>query len=139
MESIQRRLGYRFVLREGKFPSAIKQNDSLKISLTIDNIGYASPFNARPVQLVLRNTANSSTHTLTFDTMIQRWFPGTIKLDQSFNVKDIAEGDYELLLNFPDQHDSIKDRVEYSIRLANENMWEVTTGYNKLNHTISIQ
>jgi hypothetical protein len=138
MENIKKNLGYRFVLQQATFPSVVKRSDSLKISLQIENKGYASPFNARPVELILRS-ANGSSHSFTFNTAIQKWFPGTIQINQSFSIADVVAGDYELLLNLPDQHASINKRVEYAIRFANENTWEETSGYNKLNYTVRIQ
>jgi hypothetical protein len=43
-----------------------------------------------------------------------------------------------MLLSLPDAYASIKDRPEFSIRLANDNVWEATTGYNKLNHLLKV-
>jgi hypothetical protein len=51
---------------------------------------------------------------------------------------DFPAGDYEMLLNLPDAYASIAPRPEYSIRLANNDVWEAATGYNKLNHTIKV-
>ena len=52
----------------------------------------------------------------------------------------MPDGDYELLLHILDSsnNNAIANRPEYSIRMANMNTWESTTGYNKLNHTIAI-
>lgn len=43
-------------------------------------------------------------------------------------------GSYELLLPLPDAYESLSGRPEYSIRLANEEMWEESSGYNRLHH-----
>ena len=41
-------------------------------------------------------------------------------------------GEYKVYLNLPDPYASLHNDPRYSIRLANENMWEESTGYNYL-------
>jgi hypothetical protein len=50
----------------------------------------------------------------------------------------IPQGVYAVYLNLPDPATSIRDRPEYSIRLANKDVWEEATGYNSLLHTVNI-
>jgi hypothetical protein len=139
IESIKRNLGYRFVLRTATYPSVVKKGESLTVKIALENVGYASPFKAHPVELKLRNVEDGSIYTFTFDTDIRKWFPGNINLEESFVIPDVNAGAYELLLNIPDAHSTISERPEYSIRIANENVWEDATGFNKLNHTITIK
>ena len=47
-------------------------------------------------------------------------------------------GKYDLLLYLPDAAASIGSRPEYAIRLANDQVWEPATGYNKLLATLTI-
>ena len=47
-------------------------------------------------------------------------------------------GDYKLYLNLPDPKPNLRNNPRYSIRLANENCWDETTGYNYLT-TITIE
>jgi hypothetical protein len=138
IDNIRKKLGYRLELKNGVYTSAVNSDKMLDVKITLENTGYASPFMQRPVQLILRNTSTSEKITLAFDTDIQRWFSGEHILEQSFQLNDVPAGDYELLLNMPDQHASIATRPEYSIRLANEDVWEELTGYNKLNHTVTV-
>jgi hypothetical protein len=51
----------------------------------------------------------------------------------------MTKGKYDLLLYMPDKYSSIANRTEYAIRLANNDVWEEATGYNKLNATITIE
>jgi hypothetical protein len=51
---------------------------------------------------------------------------------------DIVPGSYKLYLHLPDIYETIANRPEYAIRFANNNMWDSTTGYNDLNHTVVI-
>ena len=41
-------------------------------------------------------------------------------------------GEYNVYLNLPDPYASLHDNPDFSIRLANLNVWEETTGYNLL-------
>jgi hypothetical protein len=139
MESIQKNLGYRFVLKEGTFPSLVSTTESLTVKLTLENVGYASPVKARPVEFKMRNLADGTIYTFTIDTDIRKWYSGEISLEQSFEMTDVVPGNYELLLNLPDQHSSISTRFEYAIRLANNAVWEEETGYNLLQHEVEVK
>jgi Domain of unknown function (DUF4832)/Domain of unknown function (DUF4874) len=140
MLKIKTRLGYRFVLKNATFPKSAIAGQPINVVINLDNIGYASPYNPRPVELLLRSTVSGFVRKFTFATDIRRWFSGTIKLDGSFTLPaDISPGDYEVLLNMPDKYPSINTRAEYSIRVANKDLWEDATGYNKLLYTLTVK
>lgn len=139
MENIKKKLGYRLVLKSGTYPESVGSERLLQVAIDLENIGYASPYMNRDVVLVLRNKTSGDVLTYPFDTSIQRWFTGAIKLDETFDVSGAPAGTYELLLHLPDQHASISERPEYAIRLANTGVWEETTGYNKLNHDVDLK
>jgi hypothetical protein len=138
MESIKRNLGYRFVLKDATFDH-VTESKSLKATINLDNVGYASPFNFRPVQFVLGDTINNIFHTFEIETDTRHWLSGAVKIEQTFDLTNIAAGNYTLFLSIPDQHEELKDRHEYAIRLANENIWYEEKGLNKLQHTISVK
>jgi len=50
-----------------------------------------------------------------------------------------GKGNYSVLLNLSDPMPSLSSRPEYSIRLANNNAWQASTGFNKLNHVAQVQ
>jgi len=140
MKSIKQKLGYRLILRNATFPRKIKTKKPFKILLQIENVGYASPFNPRPVQLILRNKQTQQIITLDFKTWIQKWFTGSITLQQQFVLPGAGtKGEYELLLNLPDGYISLQNNPAYSIRLANKDVWEAVTGLNRLNHVLIIE
>ena len=117
-----------------------KKGATIKVSINLDNVGYASPFNPRPMQLVLRNSSTGAVKTFSFTTDIRKWFSGSIALEQEFSLPaDITAGEYDLLLNLPDKYTSISSRFEYAIRLANADVWEEVTGYNKLNYKLVVE
>lgn len=140
MNSIKIKLGYRFVLKDATFPNKAKAGNVMKVTINLDNNGYASPYNTRPVQLLLRNKTNGDIKKFDFTTDIRKWFTGAVKLEQTFTLPaDIAQGTYDVLLNMPDKYAAISNRPEYSIRLGNQNVWEETTGYNKLNFVLTVE
>jgi Domain of unknown function (DUF4832)/Domain of unknown function (DUF4874) len=140
MLKIKTRLGYRFVLKNATFPKKATAGQPINVVINLDNTGYASPYNARPVELLLRSAVSGFVRRFTFATDIRRWFSGTIKLYETFTLPaDISPGEYEVLLNMPDKYPSINTRPEYAIRVANKDVWEDATGYNNLGYTLTIQ
>lgn len=139
MASIQRRLGYRFVLRNATVPTALKAGQLLPIDLSMDNVGYAAPYNPGSVQLVLRNVKTGSVHAFPVTSDLRRLLPGTHRLRSAIKLDTVEPGRYELLLNLPDGYASLATNPAYSKRLANEGIWEEKTGYNKLNHVLIIR
>lgn len=139
MENIKRSLGYRFVLKKGKFPSVVKAGRDMDISIRILNKGYASPYNPRHVVLVLRNLQSRKEFFFECKTDIRRWYTGEIFFKESVKIPTgIVAGRYELLLSLPDSYLTLSKRPEYAIRFANENIWEENTGYNRLNHIVTV-
>jgi hypothetical protein len=51
---------------------------------------------------------------------------------------DLEPGPYEVLLNLYNPELGLARRPEYSIRLANANVWEAATGYNNLRADVSV-
>ncbi len=138
--TIQNKLGYRFELVSGTFPTAAKVGAQVSIKFNIMNSGYASTYNKRTVYLVLRNASTNKEYSLALATDPRRWTSGvqqTISEIVTF-PSTISSGTYKLFLNLPDASPSISTRPEYSIRLANEAVWESNTGYNNLLHSINI-
>ncbi|HOZ76623.1 MAG TPA: DUF4832 domain-containing protein [Ferruginibacter sp.] len=140
MKNIKRKLGYRLLLRSTVLPKKITAGKKFTITLRLENTGYASPFNPRPVQLILRNKKTRQVIALNFNTSVQKWFTGKIYLQQPFILPAAtAKGEYELLISMPDGYKSLQSNPAYSIRLANEDVWEETTGYNYLLHNLHVQ
>lgn len=140
MDEIKQKMGYRFVLRNATIPVKAGKTGIISLMLNIDNVGYASPFNARPVQLILKNKSTGKVTAIAFNTDIRKWYTGSIKLEDKLTLPaGMDAGTYDVLLNMPDAAASISTRPEYSIQLANKGLWDAATGYNKLNATIELQ
>jgi hypothetical protein len=50
----------------------------------------------------------------------------------------MPNGTYKLALWLPDQATNLRSRPEYSVRFADQNMWDATAGYNVLSNAITI-
>ncbi len=138
IEDIKKNLGYRLTLGKGEFPEKAIAGKDFKISLSITNSGYSAPMNERNVFLVLQHQNTGSIIKLPFETDVRTW-QDEVSLSHTFRLPADAKGDYKLQIHFADVHEKLKDRPEYSIRLANKDMWQENTGYNDLNYTLSVE
>jgi hypothetical protein len=143
-DEIARRLGYRFVLLNGDFPLEAQAGAPIRLSLTLRNIGFASPYNPRGFEIVLRALADGTEQRLPLDDLPdpRRWLPddGEIALSLTGLIPpEMPSGDYAVLLRLPDPHPALYGLPEYSIRLANADMWEAHSGSNALGAVIRIR
>lgn len=141
MDEIKKNLGYRFVLRNAIYPSTNAiAGKQFSFVINLENIGYASPYNARPAKIILRNIQSSEIFSFDINTDVRKWYSGKIPLNIKIVLPaDMPESDYEVLLFLPDGFSSIASRPEYAVRFANENIWDEKTGYNKLGIKIHVQ
>ncbi len=142
IEEIKKRLGYRLELINGEYPSVGKPGQDVQIKIDLKNVGFAAPFNQRAVRLVLRNVATNALWNFDLAVDPRTWLPGNQihSIVQTISLPaNIPPGDYDLLLHLADPYPALTNRPEYAIRLANENLWEATTGFNRLLQQISIQ
>jgi hypothetical protein len=137
-DNIAKRLGYRFFLTQATLPRAVNPGNTLSVSMTMTNEGFARPYNPRGLELVLRNRSTNQVTRLAVNPGqdVRSFLPDpaqteTLTLNAALPA-GLATGNYDLFLNLPDSSASLKDRADYSVRLANSNMWESSTGYNRL-------
>ncbi len=147
-DTIAQKLGYRFELVRSKLPTAAQTGASFKGSIVIRNVGWAAPYNPRGLELVLRNKSTKKWYRLNLLKEHQKsydprfWLPeeGEINVDVATTLPgNLEPGSYELLLNLPDPAPSLSTRPEYSIRLANEGVWEPQSGLNALGVTLEVK
>ena len=141
--ALSRKLGYRYRLAEATAPPSVNAGQSFALTLKIANDGYARPVNPRAVALILRGA--DAIYTLPFNPEEDErlWLPGGLKqktlVMNNLLPSSLPAGTYQVLLNLPDPYPSLADNPDYSIRLANQNMWESSTGYNNLNITLQVK
>ncbi|HXB91082.1 MAG TPA: DUF4832 domain-containing protein [Puia sp.] len=139
MSSIRKRMGYRFRLEEANFPASATAGRSFTFKIRVRNEGYASPYNSRTAWLVLRERQSGREFTVPCRADVRRWFSGEVDFSETVPLPAvIPPGQYDLFLNLPDPYPSIAKTPEYSIRLANEDVWEKATGYNNLHYQLTI-
>ena len=141
LEEIKRRLGYRLELVQGTYASQVERGDDVAVHVELKNVGWAAPFNPRPVELLLRHTTSGTIHRSSLPDDPRFWLAdeaATYSLDYAIPTAGIPPGEYELLLNLPAPEPALYGRPEYSIRLANNNVWEASSGYNSLLHTVTV-
>jgi hypothetical protein len=144
LEDIKKRLGYRFVLNDSQLPEMAKPGESLTFKLSIKNEGFGGLFNPRGLAVVLRNQSDGSTTriTLTDGSSVPQnkaldprfWAAGkTTTVETNLAIpNDLKPGQYDMLLHLYDPAPTLTNRAAYAIRLANANVWEASTGLNKL-------
>jgi len=110
----------------------------LHLVLKLNNSGFGSLFNPRGVELILDSGTDIYVADVNADP--RRWEAGDNQtLDKYFRIPaDIPEGYYSVRLNLPDPANSLHDNPLYSIRLANDSVWDETTGYNTLRDDLHI-
>ncbi len=140
LEDIKQRLGYRLRLSNSIIPETVKAGGTLSMKLEIINDGWASLYNSRKVEIILRKQATREEYVLTTNQDPRWWIPNNINvaLIEGSLPADIIAGTYDLLLSLPDPTPKLYDKPEYSVRLANKNLWEASTGYNSLLKSIVV-
>ncbi|WP_280151152.1 DUF4832 domain-containing protein [Piscinibacter sp. XHJ-5] len=129
---ILRTLGYRIILPKASFTRSVRRGGTLQFTADVKNVGVAPLINPRPVYLVLHNQLNTYKIQLKVDP--RRWIPGVTHLSMSVPVPSFAvPGRYTVSLWLPDASAELRDRPEYAVRLAHEDMlWDAVRGFNTL-------
>lgn len=135
MDEIKRRLGYRFVLDKAFPTQEPKAGELYSVVMTLRNVGFASLHNPRAVELVLVNKNNPEEKYVYPQTNLDPrfWEAGdTITTTIYGRLDEAMAGDYKVYLNLPDPYPTIHDNPLFSVRFANEDIWDEKTGYNYL-------
>jgi hypothetical protein len=138
LEEIQKKLGYRFVLLNGEFTDSSKPGGLISIKVKLTNIGFASLYNPRNIELVLKNDKEQYILKLKDDPRF--WQSGdTVTLNVTAGLpEDITTGNFSLYMNMPDVSAFLHDNPLFSIRMANKDVWEPLTGYNNLKASVNV-
>ena len=139
MPDIRRKLGHRLSLNKATLPSSLSPGNGFNFSFEIKNEGFAAMYNPRPVYVVIKNSNNR--HEILLDNVDPRkWESGqTYTINKTITIpSNMPAGTYDIALWFPDPYESIKQRAEYAVQLANTNVWEASTGLNILANNLQI-
>ena len=138
LDEMRRRIGYRLYVSDVATSKNPKAGEDLKIILTIENEGFASPKNPRDINVIIVNKADPEDATVIEpDSDPRFWGPETAhKVEISFKPENA--GDYAIYLYMPDPKPTLKDDSRFAIRLANKDCWDETTGYNYIS-TVTVE
>lgn len=137
---LNRRLGYRYQLEKGTYDEIAVQGGQMSINITLKNVGFAPLYNKRVAYIALKN--GNRIDTIPLESNPCKWKPNgaTTNINEKITIPtNIPAGVYQLYLYLPDYSDSLNNRSEYAIRFANKNVWEASTGMNKLNASVEIK
>lgn len=132
-EEVERRLGYRLALEEVSHTADVSAGNDFRIVLKIRNTGFAAPVNPRSVEFILQDGNGRKTVYELSDVDMRYWFAGeTMIIDRVIQLPPDASGECTLYLNLPDPEETLHDNPLFSIRLANDGIWNKEKGYNKI-------
>lgn len=140
MRVVAEKLGYRFRLLDAELTAIAGVGGKVMIRFRIVNEGWASPFNARGVELILHHAQSGELFSAILPVDPRRWLSG----DTALVIAEVGvpatlrEGTYSLKLNLFDPAPTLRARPEYALRLANANTWEAATGFNRLLDSVRI-
>lgn len=128
-QEINDRLGYRLSILESTVNTTVKPGGIINLQFKLKNEGFAPPVNPRPVYLVLDGPTR---YELLLPIESRLWLPSA-DLTYDLQIRIPAQtpnGKYHLALWFPDPSDTLKNDSKYSIRLANQDLWDFNNSYN---------
>ena len=91
--------------------------------------------------MLFRSTETQEQYKVKLDVEPRLWKPlveNAIETEVGI-PQDMPLGEYKLYLNLPDPEETLYANPDYSIRIANTDMWEESTGYNYLGINIQVQ
>ncbi len=137
-DEMSMRFGYRFSFVRATLPEEVRPEDLCDISFEVKNSGFGAPFNERLLEVVLRHVETGEEYFMGLGDDPRRWQPGETATVEASGLlpSDVRPGEYDVFVNLPDPE--LYGRPEYSIRFANEGVWEEFSGYNALGLTVKV-
>jgi hypothetical protein len=126
MDEVKARLGYRLVMKDVFYSENPEAGKDFTVYMRFCNRGFAAPANPRNANFMFKG-ADGSISTFPVRSDPRTWQPGWHVTQTTFTLPS-AKGTLYLSLEDP----LLPDRPEYSIALANENIFDSKTGLNKL-------
>ncbi len=121
------------MLEKGFFTKAPKSGEAFRVVLKIRNDGFAPAMNPRDAELILTDASGKEVGKWPLESDPRFWMPeAPTTVDQNVTLPAGLSGELTLWLNLPDPCANLHGNPYYSIRMANEDIWDGNTGYNKL-------
>jgi len=120
-------------------PNEVSTGGDLLPEIKITNKGYAPLYNYKTTSLVLKNKSTGEFYQFDLPIDMRTCKPnGLLTINNSIKLTGVPKGDYNLYLKLADKSETLKNRIEYSVRLANTNVWDEQTGLNDLLHQLKV-
>jgi hypothetical protein len=141
-DEIEARLGYRYELRQVTSPERLVPGMSLAMEIEIANRGFGKLYNPRPLQVVLVPTAGGAPVVVDAIVDARTVLPlggetTTVPVDAAL-PSGTPPGSYFVYLKLPDAAAQLRNDPRYSIRLANQGVWDSSLGANDLNLWVTV-
>lgn len=142
LDQIERRLGYRLRLLSARFPDALMPGQTAPIELAIINDGFAPPYNERPVFIRLLSGPEIVAELPLAGADPRLWNGGETHLvsaDLTIPEELSIHDSLTLALWMPDAGLRLRSDARYSVRFANEGIWNPEAGHNLLVEDLPVQ
>jgi hypothetical protein len=139
-DEFQKYLGHRLALVKSGIATTAKLNGNLKVSVVLNNKGYAPLYMRKKTALVLKNKTTGVLYTILLAVDLREAKPSVdFSIDETINLSNVPAGQYDTYLRIADNAASLENRIEYAIQLANTGVWVTENGgMNSLKHTLTI-
>lgn len=125
LTAFDRKIGYRFVLRQALLPIEVKAGARMSVEMFTDNVGVAPIY--RPYKLALRFKQGKTAHVVRFEQDLRTWLPGHNWFSEELTVPQALErGDTKVALGIVDETN--QPRVWFAIDEKLDEGWHPLTG-----------
>jgi hypothetical protein len=132
-------LGYRFVLKRVGFNKLITQGGRLYFDMEVENTGFGNLMKEKKFEIVLSNGSKTVRAVIDDDARFWDDDDGILKKRYVFSIPATMQtGEWTVSLSLSSAFSTLSDNPLYSVRFANEDVWDAETGLNKIG-TISIE
>jgi len=120
-DEVKRLMGYRLELVSAVHPASATAGQALTVGFTVRNVGWARPYKARRVALLLRHRGSGQLVTLATSIDPRGWTAGG-RFDHEVSVTLPAgtpAGDHDVYIALPDGADLLAGDARFAVRPAN--------------------
>jgi hypothetical protein len=139
MPDIRKLLGYRIKMSSALLQDSVRPGALFSGTVSLTNIGWGKIYNYYGCELVFREKTTKNAFRVKLSQDPRRWCMSDSVVSVALSAPIPATtpaGTYGVFLNLPDTSNRLRGRPEYAIRFANKNVWEDSTGFNSLQHTV---
>jgi hypothetical protein len=137
---VENKMGYRYRLVEADIQDSASPGGEFQAVIKLINEGWSNPVNPRNIELVIRSQVTGEEYVYNIDEDIRFRPLGEIfTITASAGIpQGLDQGDYKVFLNMPDPEISLRSEPKFSIRTANTDTWEGSSGMNFLLTTFTV-